>query len=681
MVEIEKMKPILAGYKAYFPSHWDDEKYKWEAVKHFQDHWNIDAPNFGEMFKQATDKTFNLLASGYAYPRGMVLNFAKADDAAVRQMFHDLFDESRDLTERVGAFQAAAESIRAKHDNGSWRNHYQNTNAISTYLWLRFPDKYYIYKYEVCRDVAAELDDSYKPRRNGNVDSLIGGYKMYDEICAALQADGEIAAMLRGALTDSCYPDPMLKTAAVDVGFYLSRFYLAEKKSAQEENGWFPKDYSPELTVSDWVNLLKNSTVFTLNALQIVKRLKDYGGQATCKQLSIKYGESPNFYNGGSSALARRIAEKTGCPIMETDTENSKWWPILYTGKSADSSVDGTYIWRLRSELSTALDKVDLSEIPLYGDEKPAIWKISHGTDTTGISAANKTIFEGRNVAVVHSATKPKAASKVSQGQAFMDGIKKGDYFYLCYGNRIQLLGQFTGNKASLNPEMKDGWYEREYRLIAKAKNPAPYTGTQKWWTPNDNSTCIKVDEDDKLLFEGLILKPYFDMTLDGLLGNAEQHGYWWLTANPKIWSFADIKIGEEQSYTLYNENGNKRRVFQNFLDVKVGDIVIGYEANPVKKIVALGRITQGSDGKSIYFEKTEGLSIPVDYAALKECPELQKMEFFVQPNGSLFKLTKGEFDFIMDIIREMNPLQQNTVAQKYTKEDFLSVVYMTEAR
>ena len=51
MIDLEKLNPILEGYKAYFPSHWDDEKYKWEAVKHFQDHWNIDAENFGDMFK------------------------------------------------------------------------------------------------------------------------------------------------------------------------------------------------------------------------------------------------------------------------------------------------------------------------------------------------------------------------------------------------------------------------------------------------------------------------------------------------------------------------------------------------------------------------------------------------------------------------------------------------------
>ncbi|KEJ92419.1 restriction endonuclease [Synergistes jonesii] len=532
MIDLEKLKTILTGYKAYFPSHWDDEKYKWEAVKHFQERWDIDAENFGEMFKQATDKTYNLLSSGYTYPRGMITNFAKADGGAVRAMFLALFDETVDLAVRVDAFQAAAEELRAKYDDGTWRNHYQNTNAISTYLWLRYPDKYYIYKYELFRAAASELSANYMPKRNGSVDSLIGGYRMYDEICAVVKADNAIRGMIRSALTPACYPDPEMKTATIDVGFYLARFYPEERKSEEEGKEWFPKDYSPNLSVDDWVGLLKDASVFTYSALQIVARMKDYGGQATCKQLSIKYGESPNFYNGVSSALARRIAEKTACPVMPMDTENAKWWPILYTGKNADRSVEGTYIWRLRSELSEALDKVDLSGVALYADTKE------------------------------------------------------------------------------------------------------------------------------------------------------KTHGYWWLTANPKIWSFADIKVGEEQSYTLYNENGNKRRVFQNFLDAKAGDIVIGYEANPVKKVVAIARITQENDGKAIYFEKTEGLPTPIEYAALRECPELDKMEFFVQPNGSLFKLTKGEYGFIIDIIREENPLRQSDgVVQKYTKADFLNKVYMTEER
>ena len=63
--------------------------------------------------------------------------------------------------------------------------------------------------------------------------------------------------------------------------------------------------------------------------------------------------------------------------------------------------------------------------------------------------------------------------------------------------------------------------------------------------------------------------------------------------------SRADIGIGEVQTYSLYNENGNKRRIFQNFLDAKAGDLVIGYESNPVKKVVALGRIYAEQDGEN----------------------------------------------------------------------------------
>ena len=157
IIDFDKLKLVLDGYKTYFPSHWNDEKYKWEAIKHFQDHWNIEAEDFAEMFKKATGKTFNLLSSGYSYPKGMIYNFAKADPETTRSMFRKLFDETVDLAVRVDEFQATAEDLRFKYDDGTWKNHYQNTNAISTYLWLRYPDKYYIYKYELFRAAATIL--------------------------------------------------------------------------------------------------------------------------------------------------------------------------------------------------------------------------------------------------------------------------------------------------------------------------------------------------------------------------------------------------------------------------------------------------------------------------------------------------------------------------------------------
>ncbi|MCM1165765.1 MAG: AAA family ATPase [Lachnospiraceae bacterium] len=516
MINSEKLKIILEAYKADFSSNWKEEKFKWEVVGHFQKHWDIKAENFGAMFKLATDKAHNLLASGYAYPRQMMLNFANADGETVRQMFRDLYNESRDLAERVAAFQIASEEIRANKDDGTWKNHYQNTNSISTYLWLMFPDKYYIYKYDVCKDVAAELDSDYKIKANGSVDTMLNGFAMYDEINAVIRQDEELAKLLRDFLTDGCYSDPQFKIATVDFGFYLSRYYLKARENIKD---WHPKDYTPDLSVDEWVSLLNDSSVFTLDALQIMKRMKDCGGQATCKQLSMKYGENYNFYNSNSVALARRVAGKTNCPVMMTDTEELKWWPVLYLGKKTENSNDGAFIWKLRAELSGALDKIDLSDVPLYADAAPAIWKISHGTEATGVSDENKAVFEKRNVVAIGSGTRAKGVSKITQGQLFMESVKIGDYFYLCYGSKVQLLGQITGEPV-LNPEIQRDWYERKYRLIAKTKNPKPYTGAKKWWTPNDNSTCIKVDKNEEGLFEEYILKPYFDMSLSELLGD-----------------------------------------------------------------------------------------------------------------------------------------------------------------
>ena len=133
---------------------------------------------------------------------------------------------------------------------------------------------------------------------------------------------------------------------------------------------WFPTDYTPGFTVEDWVKLLKDPEVFTPSNLEIMARMLDFGGIATCKQLADKYGESANFYNSGSSYLAKRIHEKTNCPVMAANTENSRWWPILYLGRyNEDKNVSGVYIWKLRPELAAALQQVDLANIRLYANK------------------------------------------------------------------------------------------------------------------------------------------------------------------------------------------------------------------------------------------------------------------------------------------------------------------------
>ncbi len=76
-------------------------------------------------------------------------------------MFIALFDESKDVFERMRAFKTQSAVLLEKYGNGA-AQHYQYENAISTYLWLRYPDKYYIYKFGEVKTVGSELGADYR---------------------------------------------------------------------------------------------------------------------------------------------------------------------------------------------------------------------------------------------------------------------------------------------------------------------------------------------------------------------------------------------------------------------------------------------------------------------------------------------------------------------------------------
>ena len=130
-------------------------------------------------------------------------------------------------------------------------------------------------------------------------------------------------------------------------------------------SSWEYESFNTGLTKEKWIDLLKDRSVVEAKHLEVFKRLKDCPDEAaTCTQLSIKYGEKKNFYNANSSTLGERIKKLTRCNSPE-DNAGAKYWPILYVGKKADGQ-EGSYVWKLRKELSEALDEIDLKDVPLY---------------------------------------------------------------------------------------------------------------------------------------------------------------------------------------------------------------------------------------------------------------------------------------------------------------------------
>lgn len=400
-----RLKQILAEYKKVFvQQQWPNEKYKWEAVQCFQENWDINSADFAQMLKKSLDQVGNLLMSANNFPAEMITSFAQVAPEEVRFMYMELYDESKDLCERIANFKNKSNTLLERHGNGA-AQHYQYENAIMTYLWLRYPDKYYIYKFSEVKAVSSELQSDYRFKKGAYVDNIRNFMALYDEICAELQQEDELRNLLNSQITSTCYADPELRTLTIDVSFFIFRYW----------------------------------------------------------------------------------------------------------------------------------NKEELTKVPFS-------------------------------------------------------------------------------------------------------------TQSQK---------------DDR-------------------------QQYWFLKEkNPKIWSIVSMPIGEIQNETLFNENGNKCKIVKDFIDIKVGDMVIGYESTPVKQIVTIFRVSAEQDGERIYFDKLEE-SYPsaIDFATLNAWFELKKKEYFSITQGSLFKLTKTEYEFIIDLIhRENSVLTDEKNEDEYSKENFLDQVYMTEAK
>jgi|AntRauTorcE11898_2_1112593.scaffolds.fasta_scaffold01254_4 5-methylcytosine-specific restriction protein B len=143
-------------------------------------------------------------------------------------------------------------------------------------------------------------------------------------------------------------------------------------------------------------------------------------------------------------------------------------------------------------------------------------------------------------------------------------------------------------------------------------------------------------------------------------LDEQTETSYWWLNANPSMWSLSDQKIGNRQTYTSRNEKGNKRRIYKYFESVQPGDLMIGYESSPSKQIRAIMQITEElhqseDEGEVIEFEIVEKLEVPVSWNELKVDPSLQDCEVFINNQGSLFSLTEEEYDIIRATIDQKN--------------------------
>lgn len=353
MINIEKAEDLISNYKSNFKKHIKEERYKWDAVRCFQDNWNIDSSDFLDMLKKSFSQTKNLLDSNYYYPRRMLLEFAEADALSTRHALSALFDESVTLPERIKEFQSFAEDRRINHNLTGWKNHYQDIRTLSIYLTFKYPQKYYFYKSNIYK-VAIELAGFIQPKGFSSTDKLLKYYEICDELYGIIINDSELIEMVGVEFPEDEYKNFSLHMLVQDILYYLIKI------ETTFEDEWYPspQKYDPGLTIDDWTDLLNNPDVFDKHSLAVIEALYKNGSQGTCKELADKYGGNYNIYRNVSINLGKKIHKKTNCPIIKNDKGGSSWWTIPYIGKVAEKKQAGAYTWKLRDELKKAYELI-----------------------------------------------------------------------------------------------------------------------------------------------------------------------------------------------------------------------------------------------------------------------------------------------------------------------------------
>lgn len=222
----ERIKIEIEKYNADFLNRWPSQRHLWVDVNQFQRFWDIDANDFRGMFVRATEPAADYLHSSGYTPRAFIINLASVRQEEVRELFRNLYDESVPIATRCHGFIKGIDRINQEVTN---KVAYQNMPAVSTYLWLRYPEKYCIFKHELYKEVARRIGRAELNKTNDEVFRAMDFWSILHEFEEGLSGNLSFRKKLKSKLDANCYPDDGCGIAALDLCFMIRPMWAGRK--------------------------------------------------------------------------------------------------------------------------------------------------------------------------------------------------------------------------------------------------------------------------------------------------------------------------------------------------------------------------------------------------------------------------------------------------------------------
>jgi hypothetical protein len=354
------LRHYIDEYKLNFNRVNQEEIYKWKAVKCYQDNWNIDAENFYEMLLASLSRTKNLLDSGQYFPLRMIVQYAEQRPNEVRQLFKDLYNEEEDLFERIENFQIRINLINDELFEN--KKSYQDPRAIIVYLVLRYPERYFFYKFEMFKQFSEKLELIYKPVK-GHIENIGHFNSQCELIRFELSLDQELLKLHKNRITADCYYDENLNILTQDfiyaVARHLDQAVLVATPTTTEINE--TSVLSTELTISaDQVSFRGRTVNFIQNGIDN-KRLGDLG-ELWVMKYEIEKLQNAKKYNliDQIKHTSKDEGDGTGFDIQSFDINGNKIFIEVKTTKGRQNST----FFVTRNELERS--KIEKNNYYLY---------------------------------------------------------------------------------------------------------------------------------------------------------------------------------------------------------------------------------------------------------------------------------------------------------------------------
>lgn len=290
------------------------EYYKWEAFKHFADHWDIEAENFAEMFKESMNKTSNLINNSRVSPTNGIVKLAERPELTetIRDMFRELYspDGGNILLrqKKIEDFRDKINNLLDEYEPGKWKYN-QEFRTVLFYLNMRYPSENYLYKATQAREFmyCTEFPDDFG---GGASFDLSKYYSMCDKLVEKIKESKQLIEVYNNLLkekSETMLNDESYHILAFDIIYCAVVYDLytditikrpAKKSNAEQQRNTLKDELTSvieEATAELNKALIKLSEIEDIQivGLKVVNKKQETGTVVSQreKQISVRFGE------------------------------------------------------------------------------------------------------------------------------------------------------------------------------------------------------------------------------------------------------------------------------------------------------------------------------------------------------------------------------------------------------